>query len=107
MNDKICTLVGFAVRARKVIFGADDILLSKKRKYLVISDETLSNRGSKNVREIARKCGSSLIISLVRSVEDMVYKTNCKVIAITDKQMAEALTSFVTEDYLFINSEEL
>ena len=107
MSDKICSLIGFAVKSGNVVFGLDDIIASKRRKYLIVSDKTLSSRSENGVIEAARKSSANRLISLVRNVEDIVFKTNCKVIAITDKQMANAIASFVTEDYLFINSEEL
>lgn len=98
MKNKIETLLGFAVKARKIIYGWDNI---EKRRgiHLIICDTNLSeNTLKKIIRDSNEK--TPVIISH-NSLENIIYKQGVKVIAVTDKQMSEAIIKNMTDEYSF------
>ncbi len=108
MTDKVSTLIGFSVKANKVIFGADELKEGKRKRYLIVGCHTLSERSLKEVKRIAARDKVPLAICVKKELSDIVFKRNCKVIGICDKQMSEAIMKFInTEDYLIIESEEI
>ena len=97
-NDKVKTMLGFAIKAGKVLFGSDNILANAKRKYLIVVCKTLSENG------LNRLINNAAATPILRNKHDplsaLVYKDNCKAIAVTDKQMATAvLNGYNNNDY--------
>lgn len=88
-TDKVISMVGFAMRAGKVVFGSDGIERYHKKKHLII----ICKSASQNTRDKVTRTNSSVptLISHAVAVEELTHKPNCKVIAITDKQMAQAI----------------
>ena len=107
MNDKIATLIGFAVKANKLIYGLDELEEGTRKRYLIVYCSTLSERGEAALKRVAKRDNVPMIKTLSRRLEDIVYKRNCKVIGIANKQMSEAIIQYITEDYLLIKSEEI
>ncbi|MCL2375711.1 MAG: hypothetical protein FWC82_04230, partial [Firmicutes bacterium] len=51
-NDKLRTMLGFAQRAGKLIFGTDNILSYRKKIHLVLYDKSLSPNAVKKLQVI-------------------------------------------------------
>ena len=68
---------------------------------------TLSERAYSVAKFVAKRDGVPILVTKSRALEDIVYKRNCKVIGISNKQMADAMINYVTNDYLLIKSEEI
>ncbi len=97
-KDKIESLVGFAVKAGKIVYGADGISRAKKNLYLTLVCNSISQKSLKYVlRECKRR--KLAVIKTEKPLEDVVYKKNCKVITVSDKQMSEAILKEVNENY--------
>ena len=96
MQDKVVTLVGFAIKSGKVVFGMDAILRNSRRKGLIITDKTLSE-GSRD--KLVRQANGTVVISRVTPVSEITHREGCKVIAITDKQMAQAILDNMNGNY--------
>lgn len=81
--------IGFAIRAGKVVWGADNCLRSKHL-YAVLAVDTI-NRTSRN--ELERLCDGRRV-PLVWCDEELltacVHKQNCKCIGLTDPNLAQA-----------------
>lgn len=89
LQDKIKTLTGFAIKAGKVIFGADNIYLSGKRKYVILVCRTASER---TVSRLINNCSSVPILKCkYTDLSEIVFRENCKVLAVTDRQMSQAM----------------
>ncbi len=99
MSDKVSTLIGFAVKANKLIYGMDELKEGKRKRYLIVYCHSLSERGKDEIKEIARRDNVPLIETKSQKLEDIVYKRNCKVIGVANKQMSEAIIKYITEDY--------
>ena len=107
MNDKVASLIGFAVKANKLIYGVDELIEGKRKRYLIIYCHTLSDRSKAAVKEVALRDKVPLIETKGKKLEEIVYKNNCKVIGVSNKQMADAIIEYITEDYLLIKLEEI
>lgn len=103
--DKIESLLGFAVKAGKIIYGFDNIETLRKKRYLIIIDKTASKRLSRHCTEFAKSKHLPLLQINHKKIEDVVHKLNCKVIAITDKQMSAAILKFANDNYEVLTSE--
>lgn len=107
MNDKIASLIGFAVKSGKIIYGLESLEEGKRKRYLIVCCHTLSERAKIGVKKVAQRDGVFIVETKTRKLEDIVYKKNCKVIGISNKQMADAIINYITEDYSLIKSEEI
>ncbi|MEG1613488.1 MAG: hypothetical protein RR357_04920 [Clostridia bacterium] len=90
-TSKIVSYIGFAARARKVVFGADSITKRCKRHRLIILCSTAGENTAKQIKSYAEKTNSPLIVLSGCTIEDILKKQNCKVIAITDENLAKAI----------------
>ncbi len=104
---KIESYVGFATRAKKIIYGTT--LLSKARNIsLILLCETGGKNARKDAENYARKHACPLIITKGEPLEKLVNKTGCKICGITDKQMVKGIMAGIDmEKYEIIyNGEE-
>ncbi len=102
-RNKIDSIIGFAVKAGKVIYGSDSLSVNR-RYYLICMCDTTADNTRKKVIDIAQKRNVPLIISK-SELCNAVGRNNCKVIALTDKQMSESILSRLDEKYRLISSE--
>ncbi len=88
MNSKIETYIGFAIKKGAVAFGIDSIERCRKKVYLLLATETLSENSLKVAQKCAQKFGCPL-----QQIEDysVLAQRNCKAIAICDKSLADAI----------------
>ena len=105
MSNKVSTIIGFAVKANKLIYGMDELDSGKRKRYLIIFCGSLSERARKDLNAIAIRDHVPLIEVKTRKLEDIVNKKNCKVIGVANKQMSEAIIKYITDDYSLIKSE--
>ena len=103
--DKIESILGFAVRAGKIIYGFDNIELLRKKRYLIILDNSVSQRLQRHCTEFAKSRHLPLLLIKHKKIEDVVHKFKCKVIAITDKQMSQAIMQYINGNYEVLTSE--
>lgn len=103
-KDKVESLLGFAVKAGKIIYGSDKILAVKTKYYLIFLCNTTAENTRNRVLAVA-KDKSVPVISPKTELQNLVYRKNCKALAITDKQMSEAILNMLGENYHLINAE--
>lgn len=88
-KSKVRTFIGFAVKARKLVTGADSVA-RLKRAYLVL----VCDSASENAKKLAEKQSVRLrcpLLGCVTPLEDLCNKTNCKIAAVTDQSLAKAI----------------
>ncbi len=105
MNDKVESILGFAVRAGKVIYGIENVEHLRKKRYLMLICNSLSERSVRKCIAVADAGKVPLLQVKNKPLEELVHKTNCKVIAIGDKQMSQAILKFRNENYEVLTSE--
>ena len=90
-KSKILTFIGFSLRAKKLRCGVNAIKTIKKSVKVLILCATASNNTFDEVVKIAKKLNSTLIISVDNKVEDIVNKEHCKLLAVEDESLANAI----------------
>ncbi len=103
-KERIESLLGFAVKAGKVIYGIDGIESSKARVYLVFMCKTVSQNTADKLKALAERKQIPVLLC-EKPLEDAVSRKNCKVLGVCDRQMAQAMLEFQTETYHTQNSE--
>lgn len=87
MNDKFTSMIGFAKRAGKIVYGYDDLLSARRIKLYAVST-TASDNLRRNMRLLADKYSRPLVTA--ENLEELVGN-NCKAFGITDADMAKAM----------------
>lgn len=101
-EDKIKSLMGFAVKAGKVLYGTDNIVETKRKKYLIAVCRTISDRSLKRITET---CAIPVIRCKYADLGEILHKDNCKAVALLDRQMAEAAINSINYDLYDLVSE--
>lgn len=86
---KIISYLGFAQKAGKIIYGADNVLKKKKLYPLVIICSSVSDRTKK---DIASFCGNAPLVE-VEDLSSLMNKNGVKVVAVTDFNLAAAIVN--------------
>ena len=96
-NNKVGSYIGFAIKARKCLFGYDAIYKSQKVQCIIYSDD-LSEKSAENLRYYAER--NEIPIYSIGSAElkDYVSRDGVKAIGITDINLAGAIDSQLNED---------
>lgn len=90
-NDKFVTMIGFARRSGKIVYGLDSLKRSKNIKLLAVSD-TASDNLKRNMERLADN--SEIPIVLVERLESTVGN-NVKALGLTDTNMAKAVAEYI------------
>ena len=98
MSDKIQTMLNFAIRASKTVFGVDNIP-SCKAKHVIIACSTLSEN---SLKQLLRDNKNTPIILSKRPLEDIIHRGG-KAVAVKDKNMATEILKNINDDYELIS----
>lgn len=85
------TYLGFCIRARKIIFGAEMIEKKKKGVFLLIVDGTIGKNSLKSVLKAQETLGCPLYVTAETTLGEWVCRPAVKAVAITDKNLASAM----------------
>lgn len=99
------TFIGFAIKARKIAFGLNQIESCKKRIYLMIICHSASENTAKAAIALAEKRGAAALMTQGVLLEDIVNKPNCKSAAITDEELAAAIRRYAGRHFKNIGRE--
>ena len=100
-RSKVETYIGFAIKKRDLITGSDSVTRLKKA-YLII----ICQSAGKNAKSDAQKISNKLKCPLVESkipLEDVTGKLNCKIAAVTDRNLAAAILKNLNENFSVIS----
>lgn len=90
-KSKPLTFIGFAIRARKVRAGVNAIATLKGKVKVLIICQTASKNTFKDAIELSKKLSAPLVVSKTYKVEDIIKKENCKLLAIQDESLGNAI----------------
>lgn len=93
MNSKVETYIGFAIRKGSVVFGCDNIEKYRKKVFLLLATQSLSDNSLQTLNNVASKRNCAL---LRIDDYDILTKRNCKALAICDKSLADAIVQNLT-----------
>ena len=97
-RNKIYTYVGFAKRAGKIKAGLNAIGTVKKGVELLILCHSASPNAIKEAKNLSERFFCPLFKTVTFTVEEMMDKENCKLVAILDRELAKAIISNAGED---------
>ncbi len=86
--------LGFAVRSGKIVYGIDNIERCRKRIYALVLCRTASGNLADKAKRFAERRGLPLVVT-EEPLEDIIYKSNCKIIALLDGNLAKAVTEVI------------
>lgn len=89
-QSKVRTYVGFCIKAGKISLGTNAIGTLKSGVYLLILDGNAAKNSIRYALKYKRRFSCPLII-YKNGFSDLVNKPECKIAAIRDKSLAEAI----------------
>ena len=87
---KLNTFIGFAIKARKAKLGVNAVKTLKKAEILILCSSASENT-LKDVVSLSKKLNAKLYVLNEIKLEDVVYKENCKLMAVCDKGLSKAI----------------
>ncbi len=91
MKSKIETYLGFCVRARKLVFGAEEAEKQKKGVFLLLSDGSIGPNSLKILLKAQEKLACPLVMTDEGILGEYLHKPAVKAVAIKDKNLALAI----------------
>ncbi|MDE5593777.1 MAG: hypothetical protein K2I75_07590 [Clostridiales bacterium] len=93
-NDKFVTMIGFARRSGKIVYGLDSLKHAKSVKLLAVSD-TASDNLVRNMERLADESEIPIVyaVGLERTVGN-----NVKALGLSDGNMAKAVAEYIESD---------
>jgi ribosomal protein L7Ae-like RNA K-turn-binding protein len=98
-KSKTATYIGFCVRAGKCRTGTNSICTLKKANLILLC-KSASENTKKQVQKIAKKFSAPMLITKDRLLEDLIFKPTVKVMAVTDKALADAIMQNFEEEFI-------
>jgi len=105
MQSKAVTFINFAVRARKICMGVNAAEALREKAYLLILCGSASENTKKQALKIAKR-KNCVIIESKELLSGILNKENCKLAAVLDKNLAQAVMDNLGEEFIVINSEK-
>ena len=91
ISNKAETYIGFSIKSGRIIWGLDNILGSRKLPKLIIICSTLKDNSEKKLLTFADGKGIKALKLTDKTLDGIVNKANCKVIGLTDTNLAQAV----------------
>jgi ribosomal protein L7Ae-like RNA K-turn-binding protein len=98
--EKYESLLGFAIKAGKIVFGVDNIIKAKKACLIIVCSSLKENSVSKILNSSSP---NRTIYRYNLVLEQLLHKEGIKAVAITDKQMATAIEKYFDTNFEKIN----
>ena len=92
-TDKFVTMIGFAKRSGKIVYGYDNLKSARGIKLLAVSD-TASINLAKDMRSLADKKNVPLVTA---PALETIVGNNVKALGMTDGNMAQAAIGYARE----------
>lgn len=89
-QSKLQTFIGFAIKSRNIKCGVNAVSTLKRANMLIICSTATENT-FKDAEKLAKKLFAKLYVLEGVKLEDLVLKSLCKLVAITDKGLADAI----------------
>ena len=90
VQNKVYSYIGFCKRARKITLGSSAVGTLKGGVYLLILDKNAAKNSLRYALKYKRKFNCPLLVC-GDNFEELVGKQNCRLAAIRDKNLADAI----------------
>ena len=88
-NDKIYTYLGFSIKSGKIVYGYENVIIGKKKVYLVLCDRALSENSCKKVeRFVAEK---NIVMRKISDLPAYFGGRAIKCVGIAEEHLSEAI----------------
>ena len=91
MNTKLQTYLGFCIRSRKIVFGAEEAETQKKGVFLLMMDTAVGNSSQKCIKKAQEKFGCPLLVTPEGVLGELLHRPSVKAVAIKDEHLASAI----------------
>ena len=98
VKEKIFSYLGFAKKAGKIKAGVNAVASLRGRIPLLMLCDSASPNTKKDARTLAGKYRSALVLSKTFTIEELIGKENCKVVAVCDERLANAIINVIKQD---------
>lgn len=88
-TDKIKAYAGFALKAKKLVRGINAVSATKEKIYLLLADSAASENSKKEIEKLRAKRSCPLLYT--EKLWELVNKCECKLAAVTDEGLANAI----------------
>lgn len=88
--NKLESLLGFAVKSGKIVFGFDNLCETRKNVKLVICSPSTNEKVKQKLILLCDHKKWDFVESK-ELLEDLIHRENCKVVGIVDKNMSSAI----------------
>ena len=103
MRDKIETFIGFSIKSRKAVYGLDSVIRYRKKMHCFLICKTVSENTEKEVLKLAQKYDLPLIKTVEKTLSEITFLDNCKVLALTNKELSKAVLDNLNSGYMLVN----
>lgn len=101
VTSKVENYLGFCIRARKIIFGAETIEKQKRGVFLLIVDGGIGKNSLKPTLAAKERLACPMLVTAEGQLGEMLHKPAVKAVAITDNHLASAILSVAESDSQF------
>ncbi len=103
---KAQTFLGFCIRSNKYRVGLNSLKTLKKISLVIICESTQKSTREKAM-SIAKKFNCKALSTNGVLLENMIYKENAKVMAVTDDALAKAILDNLEPDFKIAQEEKI
>lgn len=97
-QSKAGTFIGFCIKAGKISLGSNAIGTLRKNVYLLIIDGSAAKNSYRYALKYKNRFNCPLLVCK-EGFEDVVHKPFCRLAAISDKNLAEAIINSGDNNY--------
>lgn len=90
MNNKLKAYLGFAIKSNGIVFGFDNLCETKKKIVLVVTDSTINPKVHAKLQALCDFKKWKIIQINSNTLFELLGR-NCKVVGITDNNLAKAI----------------
>lgn len=91
MQNKIKTYIGFAIKAKQAVFGADAILETKQTIYVCIVDENLPTKTKQKLISKLSNGNACVWQASASAIQEILQKQNVKAFGVCNAFLAQAM----------------
>ena len=99
MVNKIQSYLGFAKKIKAIVFGLDNLEKYNKNIYLILYVKQLSENSLNKLNKLVNEKKWKMGVLINQSIDELLYVDNCKVIGITNENLADAILKSNNYDF--------
>lgn len=94
----IDSYLGFAVRAKKAVFGLECLLRLKSAPEVVLYDEGLGASAKRKAQYFCEKNNAAFLAVSEDYLNDVLKRKNVKIVAVTDKSLGDQIKRILASE---------